>query len=336
MARGSRRLRWGVLGAANIALQRFIPAIRAGSEGEVVAIASRSNERARDVASRLDIPRAYGTYESLLGDPTVEAIYLALPNSLHAEWTVRAAEAGKHVLCEKPLTSSREAAERMLASCRKAGVLLAEGFMYRHHPQHARVQELVAQGSIGKPVLLRVSFTFNLSPERRQAGDIRMRRDLDGGALMDVGSYGVNAARYLFRAEPVEVVAHHTVDPVAGIDTSFAGVLRFSDGRLAVVDASFDGGLTQRYEIGGSDGRITVDKAFRPEDQWTPIVLSRGDESAIERIPPANHYALLADHFAASVREGRLLPPAEEGVQQARAIEALRESALLGRAVTLH
>lgn len=329
------RLRWGILSTARIARERFIPGVRAGATGEVVAIASREAERARQVAAQLQIPRAYGSYEELLADPQVDAVYIALPNSLHVEWTVRAAQAGKHVLCEKPLARRAADAAQAAAACRQAGVVLMEAFMYRLHPQHARAMALLADGAIGTPRLLRASFCFAMSPQRRAAGDIRLSRPLDGGALMDVGCYTVNAARFVFGAEPVAVTAQMYIDPAFGVDTGFAATLAFPDGRLAVVDASFDVAGRQRYEVAGERGRIVVEPAFVPGSGPVQLAIIAGGEQRIEEVPGADQYALEADHFARCVRAGRLLLPAEDGVAQARVIEALFHSAETGQRIAL-
>ena len=327
--------RWGILSTANIAKKRFIPGVRAGSEGTVVAIASRDADRARAAASELAIPRAHGSYEALLADSEVDGVYIALPNSLHAEWTIAAARAGKHVLCEKPLARRAAVVERMVAACREAGVLLMEAFMWRHHPQHARVKELVAAGTIGEPSIVRGTFGWAMTPERRASGDVRLRADLEGGALMDVGCYPLNAARFLFEAEPVEVVALQRVDPEHGVDTAFAAAIRFPGGRLAVIDTSFDVLRTFRYEVAGPLGSIVAERAFQPADEPAPIRILRDGEEDVELVPGADPYAREADHFARSVRAGRLLPPAEDGLAQARAIEALYRSAESGASVPL-
>ncbi|MGH2351779.1 MAG: Gfo/Idh/MocA family protein [Chloroflexota bacterium] len=344
-----RPLRWGILSTARIARQRFIPGVRAGAEGEVAAIASRDGAKAQQAAAELGIPRAHGSYEALLADPDVDAVYIGLPNGLHPEWTVKAAEAGKHVLCEKPVARRAVDAERMAGACRRAGVLLMEAFMYRLHPQHARVLELVRQGAIGTPVFVRASFCFNMDAGRRglgdgesnrlagqrAAGDVRLQAELEGGALMDVGCYAVNAARYVFGAEPVEVSAQQRVDPAFGVDTAFAGVLRFPGERLALIDGSFDAAGPQRYEVGGSGGLVLVERAFLPGEAPAQIHVTAGGQRRTEEIPAADQYALEADHFARSVRAGQLLPPAEDGVAQARVIEALYRSADTGQAVRL-
>jgi len=194
------QIRWGILSTANIAVKRFIPGAVRSRNGVVAAIASRDLHRARDVAESLAIPRAYGSYQELLDDPEVDAIYNALPNSLHAEWTIKAAAAGKPILCEKPLALDADQAHRMIDGCRSHGVLLMEAFMYRFHPQHARVIELIESGAIGELRFVRTAFTFMLEPF--PADNVRLSSELGGGALMDVGCYCVNASRMLFGEEP--------------------------------------------------------------------------------------------------------------------------------------
>ena len=328
-------LRWGILSTARIARTRFIPGVRAGSEGTVAAIASRDAGRAQAAAAELSIPRAHGSYEALLADPEVDAVYIGLPNGLHPEWTVRAAAAGKHILCEKPVARTRADAAAMAAAAAEAGVILMEAFMYRLHPQHARVLDLIREGTIGDPVFVRATFCFAMARERREARDVRLQEGLHGGALMDVGCYAVNAARYLFGAEPVEVAALARRDPDFGVDTAFAATLRFPGDRLAQIDGSFDASGTQRYEVAGAGGTIQVERAFLPGDGGGAVRINAGGEARVEAVPGADQYALESDHMARSVRAGRLLPPAEDGVLQAAVIEALYGSAAGGKAVSL-
>jgi predicted dehydrogenase len=330
-----RPLRWGILSTARIARQRFVPGVRAGTEGEVVAIASRDAARARAAAAELGIPRAHGAYEALLADPEVDAVYVALPNSLHPLWSERAAGAGKHVLCEKPAARRRADAERMVEACRRAGVLLMEGFMYRLHPQHARVRDLLRAGTIGAPAFVRASFCFSMDAARRASADVRLQPALEGGALMDVGCYAVDAARYVFGAEPEEVAAQQRRDPALGVDTAFAGLLRFPGDRLALIDGSFDAAFTQRYEVAGAEGLIRAERAFLPREAPAPLRVVTGDQERREEVPGPDQHALEADHFARSVRAGRLLPPAEDGLRQAAVIEALYRSAETGQAIRL-
>jgi D-xylose 1-dehydrogenase (NADP+, D-xylono-1,5-lactone-forming) len=329
-----RPFRWGILSAANIARRRFVPGLLAGTEGLLGAVAARDGDRARAFADEFGIPRAYDSYEALLADPEIDGVYIGLPNLLHTEWTIRAAEAGKHVLCEKPLSRRASDVERMAAVCEAAGVVLMEAFMYRHHPQHARVRELLAAGEIGEPTFLRATFSFAMTDERRSR-DVRTNPALDGGAFMDVGCYALNAARFLFDAEPVEVSAIQRFDPALGVDTSLAAIVRFPGDRLAMIDGSFDVSGPQRYEVVGFNGSIIVDPAFQPGPAATSFTVIRGGERNPVEVPGVDQYALEADHFARSARAGRLLPPAEDGRAQARALEALYLSAETGQAVRL-
>jgi D-xylose 1-dehydrogenase (NADP+, D-xylono-1,5-lactone-forming) len=329
-----RPFQWGILSAANIARRRFVPGVQRSTEGRLAAVAARDGDRARAFAAELGIPRAYDSYDALLADPEIDGVYIGLPNLLHTEWTVRAAAAGKHVLCEKPLSRRASDVDRMATACSEAGVLLMEAFMYRHHPQHVRVRELLAAGEIGEPTILRATSSFAMDAERRTR-DVRVNPTLDGGAFMDVGCYALNAARFLFDAEPVEVTALQRFDPTLGVDTSFAALARFPGDRLAVVDGSFDVSGPQRYEIVGFRGSIVVDPAFQPNPDGTAFTLIRGGERQVFDVPGVDQYALEADHFVRSVRAGTLLPPAEDGRAQARAVEALYRSAEAGQAVRL-
>jgi xylose dehydrogenase (NAD/NADP) len=327
------RLRWGILSTARIARTLFIPGVRGSAETEVLAVGSRSLETAQAFAKDLQIPRAYGSYDALLEDEDVDAVYVPLPNSLHLEWTIRAAQAGKHVLCEKPLARYAADAERMAQACQSNAVLLMEAFMWRHHPQHARVRELLSDGVIGEPVFVRASFGYVIDPAREAGGlNVRLDEALEGGSLMDVGCYSVNVSRWVFGSEPVAVGGQQRIDPKYGVDVSFGGVLRFAEGQLAMVDSSFLHAPVQRYEIHGPEGRIVVEQAFRPDDAPGRIEIHRGSSSTVETVPPSNQFANEADHFARSIRAGTLLPPAENGVAQARVLESLYASAAQPRA----
>ena len=318
----SNRLRFGVLGAARIARNHFLPGMRTSRLAECCAIASRDAERAAELASEFATPRVHPSYEALLEDPAIDAVYMPLPNSLHEEWTIAAARAGKHVLCEKPISASLAGAQRMADACRASGVVLMEAFMWRHHPQHRRVRELLNSGVIGGPNFVRASFTFVLS----DTTNVRLQRDLQGGSLMDVGCYGVNAARWIFESEPESATAQQVVEH--GVDVVFAGILRFSGGRIAMFDSSFRSAGHNVYTIDGPLGRLHVERAFRPDADPGRIVVSRpGQPDLVEEVPPANQFGLEIDHFVESVRAGHVLPPAEDGVAQARAIEALYASA---------
>jgi len=314
------RLRWGILSTARIGLRRVIPAIQRSSSGTVVAIASRDRERAAAAASRLGIPRAYGSYEELLADPDVEAIYNPLPNSLHAEWSIRAAKAGKHVLCEKPLAGDADQAARMVEACTRAGVLLQEAFMYRFHPQIERLQHAVRDGVIGRPWLIRSAFTFNV----QSAQDIRLRPDLAGGGLMDVGCYCVNLSRLLM-GEPSR--AHAAAIFEQGVDVRLAGMLRFSRG-LALFDCGLRLPPRQFCEVVGDEGTIFLPRPFQPEEDAALLFVRRGEGEERIEIPGTNQYVRMIDHFGECVRRGTppRYPP-EDSVANMRVLDLLRAAA---------
>ncbi len=327
-----KRLRFGVLSTARIGLDRFIPAASVCQLGEVVAIASRDIAKAHDVAQRLGIRTAHGSYEALLADPQVEAVYVSLPNRLHRDWTIKAAQAGKHVICEKPVARHTADAIAMADAAKAAKVLYMEAFMYRHHPQHDRVKTLLSRRLIGEPHVVRATFSFFL---RQAQSNIRSSAALDGGSLMDVGCYAVNVCRFIFDAEPTEVIAMQRLDTHFGVDMSFGGLLRFPGDRLGIIDSSFDVNGGGKYEVLGPYGNITVNRAFTPGDDPCTIGVQASGPARVEEIAGTNQYALQIDHFARSVAQGELLSPAEDGVANTRVVEALYTSAEQGIAVRL-
>ena len=270
------RVRWGVLGCASIAVHKVIPAMQRSSRGDVIAIASRSIERAEEAASALGIPRAFGRYEDLLADADVEAVYIPLPNHLHAEWTRRAAEAGKHVLCEKPLAMNTGEATRMVEGCRDAGVELMEAFMYRLHPLWLRTHELVADGAIGELETIQAFFSYrNVDP-----ANIRNIAAYGGGALMDIGCYPINVARWFFGGEPDRITASIRAHPTFGTDVLTSAILEFA-GRQATFTCSTEIEDDQRVHLVGTAGRLVVPIPFNiPPDRPTQIIRRRGRQPA--------------------------------------------------------
>lgn len=323
----SGQLRWGVLGAANIARTRVIPAIQGSSNGRVVALASRNIEKGRAVASPLQIDRVYGSYEQLLADPEVDAVYNPLPNSLHAEWTLRAAEAGKPILCEKPLATNAAEAARMVETCARLGVPLMEAFMYRFHPQNVRVRALLAEGAIGAVGQVRAGFGFRMDP--LNADNVRLRKDLAGGALMDVGCYAVNASRMVFNEEPVRATAWRDVDRRFGVDVALAGMLEYGDRRFATIDCSFRSGYSGWYMIVASGGTIEVPRAYTPQLGETEIVITDAQNKRhTERFAGVDQYRLMAEAFASAILDGAPVPcPPSDAVANMRAIDALVRAA---------
>lgn len=318
------KLRWGVLGAANIARKAVIPAIQASSNGEVVAIASREQARAQEAADAARIADVYADYAALLASPTVDAVYIPLPNSEHYEWTIAAIEAGKHVLCEKPLALSAQQASEMAAAADRAGVVLAEAFMYRHHPLVQKVLELLQAGAIGELKLVRSTFSFGLVDDT----NIRMSKELGGGALMDVGCYGVNLARLVTGAEPIGLAAVAEYAP-SGVDESFAGVLRFPNGVLAQFDVSIRAAGGPSYELIGTTGKIVVRQGFKlaPDEEGEIQLHQHGDISRIFT-DAVDQFQLMIEDFGKAVRgQRRLAYPPSDAVGNMQAIDGLREAA---------
>ncbi len=319
------RVRWGVLSTARIGVERVIPAMQAGEHCEVVAIASRSLEKARGAAQRLGIPTAYGSYEALLADPDVEAVYNPLPNHLHVPWSIRALEAGKHVLCEKPLAVSAEDAQRLLDVARGHPHLkVMEAFMYRHHPQWQRARQLVAEGQIGEVRTIQSFFSFTL----KDPGDIRNVRAFGGGALLDVGCYCISQSRFIFGAEPQRVLGLVERDPESGVDRLTSGILDFGVGS-ATFTCSIRAASHQRVNIVGTEGRIELEEPFSaPTDRPIRIWLHRGAKVEEIGFDVCDHYRIECDLFAQAVLNDAAVPtPLEDGVANMRVIDAIFRSA---------
>ncbi len=327
MTAPTRPTRWGILSTARIN-RPVLAAARDSPEVEVVAVASRDGRRAEAYAREHGIAHAHGSYEALLEDPGVDAVYVSLPNSLHVEWATRALQAGKHVLCEKPLSRRPGDVEALFDVADRTNRLCMEAFMWRHNPQTRRLSALVAGGSIGDPRLIRAAFSFGLVDR----GNVRMRPELDGGALMDVGCYCVSAAR-LLAGEPRRVAALQVVAST-GVDVRFAGSLAFPGDVLAQIDAGFDLPGRGELEVVGSEGSIAV------SDPWhcgaPGLTVRRGKHVEHVAIDPADSYRLELEDLSAAIRgDDRPLLGREDAVGQARTIEALYTSADSGRTVEL-
>jgi predicted dehydrogenase len=317
-------MRWGVLGVAKIATGTVIPAIQQSADNEVVAIASRSAEKAASAATRLGIARAHASYEELLADPEVDIVYNPLPNHLHAEWSIRALEAGKHVLCEKPLALGVAEAETMVAAAARTGGKLMEAFMYRFHPQWDLVRSLIAKGSIGTVRVVNSWFTYEKQPE----DNVRNVPEWGGGVLMDIGCYCISAARFVFGAEPTEVAGIIRRDPEHGIDIATAGILRFPEGE-SVFFCGGDHAHDQRVHIIGTTGTITVDYPFNPDGRQTTLVRMTGaDGENVITAPAANSYTIEAERFADAVRHDTPVPtPLDDALANLRVIEQVAAAA---------
>ncbi len=323
-------LRWGILSTARIARTKVIPGIQGAANCEVVAIASRDVATARAVAAELDIPRAHASYEELVADPDVDAVYIPLPNHLHAEWTIAAARAGKHVLCEKPLALTAAEAERMIEACDVAGVQLMEAFMYRHHASWMALREAVASGRIGRLVAVQSWFSyFNDDPT-----NIRNILEAGGGALYDIGCYCVNLSRMLFTGEPTRVVGSVMRDPIGGTDILASGILEFGDG-VATFTASTRAEDDQRVDVYGTEGRVRIEIPFNiPPALPTRVHIASGGDPPVAAqvetltLEPSDPYTDEATAFADAVLAGRPVPvPPADAVANLRVIEALFESA---------
>jgi D-xylose 1-dehydrogenase (NADP+, D-xylono-1,5-lactone-forming) len=319
---------WGIISTADIN-RKVIPGAQASPEIDLVGVASRDQQRAEAYARKWGIERAYGSYEELLADPDIEAVYISLPNTLHSEWSIRSVEAGKHVLCEKPLSRHPEEVEAAFDAAERAGRLLSEAFMYRHNPQTARFRQLLDEGAIGEPRLVRSTFSYGLY----DTDNIRLRTDVEGGALMDVGCYCVSGSRLATSAEPVSVYGQAWVGET-GTDWVFTGSLRFPGDVLAIFDCGT--ALTERdeLEVMGSEGSLFLDDPFHANQ---PVIEQRRD-GRVERIElePADSYRLELENLSRAIRgEAELLLGREDALGQARALEALHRSAETGQPVTL-
>ncbi len=302
----SEPLRWGVLSTAQIGLNHVVPAIQASAAGRVVAIASRSSEAAEAAAKAHGIAGAHGSYEALLADPGVEAVYNPLPNHLHAEWTIRALEAGKHVLCEKPIGLDAAEARTIAEAARRTGCHVAEAFMVRHHPQWLAARRLVREGRIGALRAFQVAFTYHLT----DPANIRNQAAIGGGGLYDVGCYAVSTARFLFEAEPERVIALFDRDPVLQVDRLASGIAEFPGGRHLSFVCGTQAALTQSALLIGEAGRIGIEIPFNaPINRPTRLTVDDGRDllgsgAEVIAFAPCDQYALQADAFARAVRTG--------------------------------
>lgn len=293
------KIRWGVLSTAAIGRTQVIPAICRSDNAEIIAIASRT-EKVHAAARELKIPKAYESYEELLDDPDIDAVYIPLPNHLHKEWVIRSAQKGKHILCEKPMALNRAESEEMIAVCREHGVKLMEAFMYQLHPQHARVKEIIASGEIGEIKLMKSSHSFYL---QNRSTDIRMDAAMGGGSIYDVGCYSIQAIRHITESEPVEIMAQGRIDPEKGIDLTGIVQMKMSNGVHALFDCSFDMVSRNEYEVVGTEGSIRVPFAFRPDTNGHigTVVIQKGGVTREEKIA-GDIYRLEIEHFSNAIR----------------------------------
>jgi predicted dehydrogenase len=327
-----KKVRWGVLGAAKIAVEKVIPAMLRGEWCEVAGLASRDLDRARRAADKLGVPKAYGSYEELLADPDIEAVYNPLPNHLHVPLSVKAAEAGKHILCEKPVSLNVAEALELLAAGARNGVRIQEAFMVRTHPQWLAVIELLRSGRVGD--LRAVTCVFSYF--NRDASNIRNRPEMGGGALMDIGCYPVNLSRFAFGDEPRRVIGLIERDPDWGVDRLTSAMLDFPTGH-ATFTCSTQFAPYQRMQFFGTRGRIEVEIPFNsPNDRPTRILVSDNSNTSsgveIIELPTCDQYTIQGDLFSRAIREGTETPlPLEDSINNMAVIEAIFRSAESGR-----
>jgi predicted dehydrogenase len=323
------RVRWGVLSTADIGVTKVIPAIQQGRNCTLAAISSRSLERSREAAERLQIPKAYGSYEALLADPEIDAIYNPLPNHLHVPWSIMALEAGKHVLCEKPIGLSADEGRQLVeAGARHPRLKLMEAFMYRHHPQWQRVRQLLGDGALGRLCTIQSAFSYS----NRDPGNIRNQPDIGGGGLMDIGCYSISLSRFLFAAEPVRVSGIVEQDPEFQVDRMASAILDFGVG-TSTFTCGTQLSSFQRANICGDRGRIEIEIPFTPPPDrpcrawWLPAG-GAGEEIVFE---PCNQYTIQAEHFARAIIEDTPVPtPIDDAVANMKVIEAILRSAESG------
>jgi xylose dehydrogenase (NAD/NADP) len=322
-------LHWGLLSTASIS-RALLPPLQASKRNRLLAVGSRSKDAADSYAREWKIQRAYGSYEELLADPEIDVIYNPLPNHLHAEWTIRAVEAGKHVLCEKPLALSVDEVDAVRAAAQKHGRIVAEAFMYRHHPQTLKVQELVKSGSLGTPKLIRGSFSFVLSDQ----GNVRLKPEYGGGSIWDIGCYPISYARTVLGEEPLEVFGWQ-VTGLTGIDDTFVGQMRFDRNVLVQFDSSFVIPFHAFMEIVGSEATLSIPHPFKPETD-EKIYLTREGKTETIKIKGQELYLGEVEDMADSIllgKEPRI--SLDDSRSNVKTINSLLESAQTGHAVKM-
>jgi predicted dehydrogenase len=327
------KVRWGILSVAAIGVKKVIPAMQRGSEAEIIAIASRDPARATEAARTLGIPKAYGSYEGLLQDPHVEAIYNPLPNHLHVEWSIRAAEAGKHVLCEKPLGMNADEAWQLLAARDRTGVIIGEAFMVRTHPQWVRAKELVRSGAIGELRSIMGFFSYS----NRDPKNIRNIPEYGGGGLMDIGCYPIFTSRLIFGEEPKRVAAIMELDPETYTDRLTSAILEYPSGQ-AIFTCSTQLVPYQRMQIFGTKGRIEIEIPFNaPPDRPTRLWVDDGRDLfgggiRVEQFDTCDQYTIQGDIFSRAVRGQAEVPVSlESAVANMQVIDAIARSARSGQ-----
>jgi predicted dehydrogenase len=328
----NNKVRWGVLGVAGIAVKKVIPAMQRSEYTEVTAIASRDLAKAQAAAGPLGIAKAYGSYEELLADPEIEAVYNPLPNHLHVPWSIKAAEAGKHVLCEKPIGLSVAEARELMAARDRLGVKIGEAFMVHSHPQWLRAREIVRSGEIGELRTMLGAFSyFNRDPK-----NIRNNPEIGGGGLMDIGCYPITMSRFIYGTEPLRATGVMELDPEMGTDRLTSAILHFASGQ-SVFTCSTQAVPYQTFQILGTKGRIELEIPFNaPPDRPTRLFVDTGADlfgggKRMEEFAVCDQYTIQGDLFSRAIREGGEVPtPLEDSIANMQVIEAVSRSAQSG------
>jgi predicted dehydrogenase len=321
----TKHVRWGILSTAQIAQDELLPAFRDATNAKVVAIAS-TNDKVKHIASKFDIPKIYGSYDELLEDSGIDAVYIPLPNSLHFQWVKRAAEKGKHILCEKPAALNTREAEEVIETCKKNNVMFMEAFMYQFHPQHQRVKEILISGEIGEVNIMKVSLSFYL---KNQNENIRMRPELGGGSLYDVGCYCIHSIRNILNTEPNRIFASQQKDVEGQVDMSVVCFMELDNGMTAVFDAAMDRAQIDYYEIIGTKGSIRVPKAFIPQmyNGEAQIIVNTTDGAYREEKVLGHQYILEVEYFSQCVLNGEISRSMmEDTIENVKVIEACFKS----------
>ncbi len=327
------KVRWGLLSTARIN-RRLIPAIRASKRGELVAVASRSAQKSAEYAGEWKIPQSYGSYEAMLASDAVDAVYISLPNHMHAEWAVRALDAGKHVLCEKPFAISIQQIDQMIAAQQRSGLVLQEAFMYRHHPQTKRMNEMMRDGELGEVLLVRSHFSFFMED---RSTNVRMVPEYGGGSLWDVGIYPLSLAQMVFGGLPETVNGQQWIGDT-GIDDVFAGQLHYSGGRTAQISSGFQIPYETSAEIHGTKGRLTINRPFvGSSDRESKMVFTSADgQSKTVQVPKTDAYECEVENMNDAILDGvPTLVTLEESRKHVQVAVALYESARTGQPVIL-
>ncbi|WP_010531715.1 Gfo/Idh/MocA family protein [Lentibacillus jeotgali] len=324
-------VKWGILSTANIAQTQLIPAIERSNNAEVTAIASGSG-KASEVARESGIPKAYDCYEKLFDDPEIGAVYIPLPNHLHKKWAIQAAVKGKHILCEKPAALTAADMEEIKRSCEENGVHFMEGFMYYFHTQHNRVKEIIDSGEIGDVKLVRSSFSF---PVTDKEDNIRMAAEKGGGTFYDIGCYSIHSIRHILGSEPVSVNVHAKRDASYGVETEVVTYMEFPDGLMTVFDNSFESAFRQEYEVVGTEGRVIVPRAYRPDvNGGDGLVIIEKDGVRREETLNADQYKAEVEHFSEVIISGtEIAHTMENTISNLKVVEACLESAETGEKV---